>query len=107
MIHKQIWLEAAEAFLTPLEQRTERQLNLTEFGLCKIIYLSKTLLYDYQLFKNFTTAFDRGSVYWLPTRRNHPYRHTTKHDELRGLLSLFLATMTVKEFKQLLIKPKG
>ena len=107
MTHKQIWLEAAEAFLTPLKQRTERQSVLTEFGLCRIVYISKTLQYDCRSFEHFAipNTNNVNRFYWLPTVDDS--QHKIKHDELRGLASLFFATMTLKEFKQLLIEPEG
>ena len=102
MIHKQIWTEIAEAFLTPVGEATDKQRNLAQFGLC-----FARLRFGYSMQDNPTTTFicSLGRTkdgFWFSTRRFQRPPHRQRYDLIRGDFATLMACMTEKEFNQLL-----
>ena len=93
ILSKANWLKLAAAFLTPFDERTERQRNLTRNGICRSVSVLRELdcsqnqfLYD-EICK--FNGDETGNLDFLPTRNDcnfHP-----NNDVIRGTFCLFMA----------------
>ena len=86
------WLEIAEAYLTPYEERTDRQKDITLYGLCdacKKVYLGR---FEYKKYGEPGCETDDFDYYYAPSRESFnikPFKPI--HDKWRGMFALLMA----------------
>ena len=81
------WLEIAEAYLTPYEYRTNKQKDITFYGLCeacKKVYLGR---FEYKKYGDNYSMLNYSDYYFAPYRK----LFDTIHDEWRGMFALLMS----------------
>lgn len=84
---------AAEAFGTPYEKRTERQKELTCYGICWAIYKLTNSYVGARQICDLGNKTGIEDTYWWPCKRTH--------DKERSLFCYLMATLSAKEFEEI------
>ena len=92
---QELWLEIAEAFGTPRNERTERQDRLTRHGLCWAISTSRggslDLVDDLVLFE--PEYAKQYNYFWFPKDEDH--------DAERSTFACLMAALSDEDYKEL------
>jgi hypothetical protein len=95
-----IWLEIAEAYGTPYEERTREQIHLAEFGLCSAVE-DLGIMFDNFDILGVETCFG----YWWPVSWSKSITFNDFmpiYDTYRCQFACFMAAMSNQEFEELL-----
>ena len=99
---KKAFLWAAEAFGTPGAERTEKQKDLTDYGICKAIHILTNSLEGSIWLQGLRYDFGIETLFWWPVRNwvaGGNWR--TIHDKQRSLFCYLMAALSEKEFEKL------
>jgi len=86
------WIKIAKAYLTPYENRTKHQIEITEYGLCGAYDSINNQKFEYKKYGKKEDGTDDLDYYYVPCRESFnlkPFKLI--YDEWRGMFALLMA----------------